>query len=857
MKKYLLLPCVMLFCFTLNAQVSKFGFQKVLNEKPDLKMPFAIVNDGQKTFDALFSNKIIPKSVTKEYIYVTSTPKKINELVEKKMISDFHFEISHPVVLADSARVKHSVDQVHNGSDGLPLPFTGKNVIVGVIDNGVDFYHPDFLDANGKTRVLYFWDQNPYDTIGSPAVPQPYDYGFEYNSQYIDNHIDDTLGDWATHGTNSLGLAAGNGLANGTNKGMAPDSKIIFVKSNLDGIANWDLTVSDACDYIFKKADEIGMPCVINISLGDYLGSHNGNDPATVLIESLLDEKPGRIFVCAAGNSGTYENYHVHDEVDSDTSFTWFENSPGGIFFGAYGTNNILFDLWADQADMQNVFYSFGANLSQGDFTERGTTVFRNAMTSMGSTIMDTIKNSNGDVIATIEVYRTIENGSYHMQGFYSKVDSTSYYYSFKTKGTGKYDLWSSKESAIYLNKIVTNTPNSTVYPDIIHYNRPDSLQSIVSGWACSEKIVTVGNIFNRSNYTDINGVVRGANQPFLLSALSSKGPNRNNVVKPDVVATGNFTFAAAPLFDLANPSFASLVDQGGWHSRASGTSASAPVVAGIAALYLERCNNVTYADFLNDIKNTAFPSAFSGTLPNFSYGYGNINALGALLEKNYETSFSGTPSTCLPTNDLSLVSTVTFDSVIWQHEGVSTNQYPLIVSEGGEYIYKTYRGGNSCVDYDTISFLGLNPVSPTISNNGGVLTCTSAASYQWYSNGTIMNGQTFQFLTGQIQPNRIYTCCIKSPEGCESCSNQFQLNAGIQELNNEITLFPNPTENSFEIINVANIQKVILEDLNGKKVKEINNNLSKIDISDLKKGIYFVKIVSENQILFTKIERL
>ncbi len=68
------------------------------------------------------------------------------------------------------------------------------------------------------------------------------------------------------------GGCAYNGLANGKNKGIAPDSKIVMVSSNVNA-ANWVLTVADACDYIFKIADSLGLPAVINNSNGIQFGS--------------------------------------------------------------------------------------------------------------------------------------------------------------------------------------------------------------------------------------------------------------------------------------------------------------------------------------------------------------------------------------------------------------------------------------------------------------------------------------------------------------------------------------------------------------------------------------------------------
>ena len=67
------------------------------------------------------------------------------------------------------------------------------------------------------------------------------------------------------------------------------------------------------------------MPAVINISAGKQFGSHDGKDPASEKMESLLDEKNGRIIVASAGNSGNSGKYHVHGEISSDTTFCWSE----------------------------------------------------------------------------------------------------------------------------------------------------------------------------------------------------------------------------------------------------------------------------------------------------------------------------------------------------------------------------------------------------------------------------------------------------------------------------------------------------------------------------------------------------
>jgi hypothetical protein len=137
---------------------------------------------------------------------------------------------------------------------------------------------------------------------------------------------------------------------------------LIIVETDFN-LPNWTLTIADACDYIFKVADSLGRPAVINLSLGSYLGSHDGNDPASEYIEKLVTDKKGRIIVSAAGNSGAWGKYHVHGDIDADTSFVWMLPNPANQI----KSNAMYMDLWADSS-VANWRYALGANLSSGSF---------------------------------------------------------------------------------------------------------------------------------------------------------------------------------------------------------------------------------------------------------------------------------------------------------------------------------------------------------------------------------------------------------------------------------------------------------------------------------------------------------
>ena len=191
------------------------------------------------------------------------------------------------------------------------------------------------------------------------------------------------------------------------------------------------------------------------------------------------------------------------------------------------------------------------------------------------------------------------------------------------TKGTGQWDMWSGITPNWNLNNFVENIPDAATMPKIVDYLMPDALKTIVSSWNCSEKVVTVGNVRNRAGHIDYNGnqYTPGAadfKEVGNLSKNSSKGPTRTGLMKPDITAGGDVALSSAPMIMVNNPGgYAASLDSGGWHIRNGGTSMASPIVAGAAALFLERCPNGTYQGFKNLVTSTAFTDQWTGTVPN------------------------------------------------------------------------------------------------------------------------------------------------------------------------------------------------------------------------------------------------
>lgn len=595
------------------------GFDQLVRTQPQERILSCIKNTPENE-TLLLEEGIDIRRKTSNYLFIQATTSQLESLVQQQKIDRFHYEIPQGQPLADSALVTHKVDSVHAGLGNLPQGFTGKGVLIGLVDTGVDYRHPDFLDSNGRTRVVRYWDHN----VSGGNVPMPYNYGREYDTSdlnapgVIASNINGSL-----HGSTVTGIAAGNAKANGRNMGMAPEALIVMVQTNFS-MPNWTLSIADACDYIFKIADEYNVPAVVNLSVGTYLGSHDGNDPASEYIESLLDEKNGRIVIAAAGNSGNWAPFHVHGTANNDTTFTWFKNNPNSQL----GANKIYFDFWADSSVGNSMYCGFGADKVDAGYSFRGSSDFHLVSDQMqASPLADTIYSEAGDILATVLTYKSLQKGSYHLEVFFNRIDSTDYYYRFSTFGAGEYDLWSSTNMG--LNEIVSSIPTSLEMPKIVDYQSPDYNQSIVSSWNCSEKVVSVANVKNRQSYLLKNGNTFYQGTPAVgeLSYSSSKGPSRHGVIKPDVSASGDISLAAGPLSFLNNPANWNNVDDGGWHMRNGGTSMAAPIVAGIAALYLERCPKGNYQTFLDLLHTTSFKDNFTGPTENNAYGFGKVDA--------------------------------------------------------------------------------------------------------------------------------------------------------------------------------------------------------------------------------------
>ncbi|HHD2752677.1 TPA: S8 family peptidase [Clostridium perfringens] len=197
---------------------------------------------------------------------------------------------------------------------------TGKGVIIGILDTGIDYLNEELMDSNGNTRILGIWDQ----TISSNnSKGQNLPYGTFYTEEEINRAIKlsreggdpytivpskDEIG----HGTSMAGIIGGKGK-NPNLRGVAPDCKFLVVKLaqaayykkeyNID-IPVYNITeIFTAIQYLYSYFLKAPQSMIIYMPLGTNRGSHKGASVLEEFLESILISR-GIAVVTGAGNEG-------------------------------------------------------------------------------------------------------------------------------------------------------------------------------------------------------------------------------------------------------------------------------------------------------------------------------------------------------------------------------------------------------------------------------------------------------------------------------------------------------------------------------------------------------------------------
>ncbi|WP_437970395.1 S8 family serine peptidase [Sorangium sp. So ce260] len=488
----------------------------------------------------------------------------------------------------------------------------GKGVVVGVVDTGIDVTHPDFRDKNGKTRIKWVLQAGQPRKLHEELE---HAYGCDDPRQspcaiFSDVDIDamlakeepDILRDIAGHGTHVASIAAGNGgpmvAARPRYVGVAPAATLIIAAPSLPGAGFRDPDILNAVQFIFDRADELGMPAVVNLSVGSDFGPHDGTSPLETGLAGMVgDAHPGRAIVVAAGNSGAlYEidgegpmgihtEAHVspHGETrvpirtpsaSKGQGYVWITFKPGDeVSVGLEGPGG---ETWISLVEPGE-----DAGYTSDDGETTGAVINRLANGKSPITA-----DTNSAVVAFSGAWKAGE-------------------FAIRLQGRGDAQLW------------VTGLGDVSMSHDLgLQFTRGIK-QGTINVPASHPGLLAVGCTINRvrwqpqgsSTSVRLTSLDGEAIQEDSACYFSAAGPTPFGVAKPEISAPGGLVAAAmgsgvdprngpGGLFDTPGcpdnkPCF--VVDD--YHAIASGSSMSAPQVAGAIALLFQINPNLSQGD--------------------------------------------------------------------------------------------------------------------------------------------------------------------------------------------------------------------------------------------------------------------
>ena len=615
---------------------------------PDMVLDLGINFEGD--INDLKNLGLDVNNVTGNIVFGRITFSKLEKLVEHPQLISIDMKRLSPLTLDKSVPdIGANTVWARNGDNFSK--YTGRGVVIGILDTGIDFRHKNFQKPDGSSRILRLWDQTifapikppkPYEkapkAITAPAhasLHTPLGYGVEYEGPQITDTIkkgdafaepcrhEDVHG----HGTKVAGIAAGNGKQAGspdetsctsayTYIGVAPEADLIIVRywgpspgdkgENLTPpqIVNSPSpsTIIDGIKYILHHAG--GRPTVINCSFGLYSDLLDGTDSTASAIDQILTSNSiGKAVVFGAGNDGD-SGFHAIATVGAAGTEVELEfliyrgDTKDRHLVIAYSGSNLEAQVISPVVAPNGTVPWTAINATQSSTTANGTV----AGGTRGSVV---VSNRANKIRIDITPPRTAGP---------NPVNSTNV-------PNDKNLRWKIK----LRNTTATPTPihafcihGSPWDPESPKFLDHTTIDSTLTAEACSRESITVGSY-------EVGGQLdkgSGRGPAFYPPAL----PN-----KPDICAPGVGIKTAAIPKEREGDTCKNCCCQccQDWYVTGSGTSLAAPHVTGAVALMLHKNPNLTHIKIKTDLRTHA--NGKPGDAPptdTTGWGAGKVSAL-------------------------------------------------------------------------------------------------------------------------------------------------------------------------------------------------------------------------------------
>ena len=495
-------------------------------------------------------------------------------------------------------------DSVQQGIN-LPQTFTGRNVILGIVDIGFDYTHPMFYDtAMTATRILAAWDQYK---LSGPA-PAGYTYGTVHEGAAALLAAQcDTIDPWGfrdTHGTHVAGIAGGGG-AGTPYRGVAFDAEYLFASLGDDA------AILDAFAWMRDRAQHENKRLVINCSWGARMGPLDGTDLLDQAMDQMSDQ--GVLFACANGNYGDVA-CHIKHAFVGDTLRT--RAAFSGNTWEYYAGQSLL--LWGEAGSpfSASIAYTNTAN------TVLGATPWYT--TASGPAFVDSILVSGNDTLYFTVAYEATHplNGRPFMRFTARRTGPLVKLALRITAPSGTVHAWNDESftGGVALGGTEFQAPQ-------VGWTAGDHQYTVVDP-ACAQSVIGAGVYIAEHDGTGGS-----------LAGFSSRGPTVDERMKPDLAAPGIDVVSAINRFtNVSYDEVTTVSFNGNDHpfGLMSGTSMAAPMASGCAALLLEAAPTATPAQIKSALLDNTRTDGFTGVIPpqgSMAWGRGKLNVYRAVVD--------------------------------------------------------------------------------------------------------------------------------------------------------------------------------------------------------------------------------
>lgn len=511
-------------------------------------------------------------------------------------------QLAYPML--DKALPDIGYDRILQDPD-FPYPYLGKDVVVGVVDIGFQWDHIAFRREDGTSRIAIAWNQN--DTTGVP--PEGYVYGSVLDTEEKILSAEPCGVD--IHATHVTSIAAGSAFEGCPYGGVAREADLVLVDAlhTPDG-GLYTEGIVDGIHFIFDYARRVGKPCVVNLSIGNYFGPHDGTSAFDVMCDSLQGE--GRLIVGAMGNMGLY-NYHLGYDFDVQPK----------LFRTGFCQNSLLLpmvDIWSEAP------VRMGIEIYRYNEEEP---VCTTGWVPADSGFCEILMEYEGqEILLQVATEFNEDNGLFDTMFYLSGVTHIEgAFFALVVEGeTGRLDMW---------NNASANRFDAFGHEDWVSGDRQMSLMEV---GGTGRRITSVGAYVTATSVAVRDGVYGVDYEMYGIAPFSSRGATRDGRMKPEVAAPGCITTAAfnrALATDTTNFFYGMTVADYEWQGKKfyyganSGTSMASPIVAGVFALWLQACPTLTPEQAKEVLSVTSSQDIYTQDI--VATGYGKINPYAGL----------------------------------------------------------------------------------------------------------------------------------------------------------------------------------------------------------------------------------